>query len=367
MLNQNKPSCQRTRIRALKCLSVCFILLLLSISLPLRAGAALFYTGGIVIDTVSATIDITDRADITVEYELVNQGDSTESVTLTFSLTDATALIDGSELYNPVSFDPGQQRTLTFSYSLSLPDSDYQSVLFAPMLLLDDMASAQTTGKYAIKLILPEDIERITCSSMSCDDTTTQDGRLVLLWDKTDIYPSPLSIAWTKLDVDIAATKTVTPPSITAAGEVIYVHVTIANKGDKAVGNITIRDGFHPGTFEAVSPPDEFELTETEMSDPHLYWTKNIDTLEPEETVSFTYSVEVKALGLETRLDALVISVNGTPVGVSNDVILFSEIENRYVAQVSECEFPTTYVIIGVVVVAAIIASFYIIRSRRKA
>ena len=103
------------------------------------------------------------------------------------------------------------------------------------------------------------------------------------------------------------------------------------------------------------------------MSDPHLYWTKEVDNLEPGETMSFTYSVKVKALGFETRLDALVVSVNGIPVGVSNDVILFSELEERYGAQVSECEFPTVYVIIGVVVVAAIIASTFVIRSRRKA
>ena len=367
MLNQNKTSCQRTRIRALKWLFICFILVLLFTSLPLPAGAALFYTGGVTIDALSATIDVTDRADITVEYELVNQGDETETVDLTFSLTNATTLIDGSELSNPVAFDLGQKKKLTLSYYLSLPDAEYQSVLFAPMLLFDDMASAKTTGNYAIRLILPEGIERIIYSSMSYDDTAIQDGRLVLLWEKTDVYPSPLSIAWTTLDVDIAATKKAMPPSITTAGEVIEVEVTIENKSDKAVGNVTMRDGFYPGTFEAVSPLDEFELIQTEMSDPHLYWTKEVDNLEPGETMSFTYSVKVKALGFETRLNALVVSVNGIPVGVSNDVILFSELEERYATQVSECEFPTTYVIIGVVVVAAIIASTIIIRLRRKA
>lgn len=367
MLIRRKTSCQRLQIRALKWLFVSFILILLSVSLPLLAGAALFYTGGIAIDTLSATIDVTDRADITVEYELVNQGDDTESVTLTLSPADAIALIDGSELSNPVAFDPGQKRKLTLSYYLSLPDAEYQSMLFAPMLLFDDMASAETTGNYAIRLILPEGIERIIYSSMSYDDTATQDGRLVLLWEKTNIYPSPLSVAWTTLDVDITATKKAMPPSITTAGEVIEVEVTIENKSDKAVGNVTMRDGFYPGTFEAVSPLDEFELIQTEMSDPHLYWTKEVDNLEPGETMSFTYSVKVKALGFETRLDALVVSVNGIPVGVSNDVILFSELEERYGARDSECEFPTVYVIIGVVVVAAIIASTFVIRSRRKA
>jgi hypothetical protein len=365
MLTKNKSS--HKRLSTIKWLFVCSIPVLLFAYISIPASAALFYTGGIVIDTLSVTIDVTDRADVTLEYELANQGDDAESASLTVSPANATALIDGSELSNPVAFEPGQRRTLMFSYSLSLPDADYQSVLFAPMLLFDGMASAGTTGKYDIKLILPDGIERITYSNMSYDDTSTQDGRLVLLWEITDIYPTPFSVSWTTLDVDIAATKTVTPPGITTAGEVIEVEVTIENKGDNAVGNITITDSFYPGTFEAVSPLDEFELAQEEMSDPHLYWTKNIGSLEPGETVSYTYSVEVKALGLETRLDALVVSVNGIPVGVSNDVLLFSELEGRYQAQVSECEFPTMYVIIGVVVVAAIIASAFIIRSRRKA
>jgi hypothetical protein len=343
------------------------IAILLSLLLPLLAGAALFYTGEISIDSLSATIDVTTKADITVEYELVNHGDNSESVTLTFSPSNATSQIDGSALSNPVTFDKGQKRKLTLSYSVSLPTTAYQSILLSPMLLFDDMANSERIKSYNVKLILPQGINRITYSSTAYDDTSTQNGRLVFIWNKTDIYPSPLSIAWTTMDVNIAATKTATPNSITAAEEIIEVSVTVQNNGAAEAGNITLNDNFYPGAFEAIAPLDEFELSQPELSDPHLYWTKEIDSLAAGETKTYAYSVKVKALGLETRLEPVVVLVDGTPVSVSNDVILYSELEGKYgPQQPSESKFPTVYVVIGVVAVAAIITSAFVIRSRRK-
>lgn len=72
----------------------------------------------------------------------------------------------------------------------------------------------------------------------------------------------------------------------------------------------------------------------------------------------------VTNLGLETRLEPVVVSVNGMPVAVSNDVILYSELEGKYGAQLSK--FPIVYVIVPIVVVAAIIAFVLIIRARKK-
>jgi len=102
------------------------------------------------------------------------------------------------------------------------------------------------------------------------------------------------------------------------------------------------------------------------MGDPHFYWQEEIDSLKLGETKSYTYSVKVKTLSPETSLDSLVVLVNGIPVSVSNDVILFSELEERYKPKAPERAFPTKFVIIGVVVVAAIVASFFVIKSRRK-
>lgn len=356
-----------------ECFAIGSILILLLLSVTTPASAALFYTGGVSIDSLSATIDATSKAAITVEYHLVNHGDSTEAINLTFAPPDVTARINGNELSNPVDFRPGKKRKLSLSYSLDLSAAEFQRITFAPMVFFNDLASSRRLKSYDVRLTLPEGVKRITYSSMAYDDTASHNGRLVVLWKKKDLYPSPLFIAWSTLDVDIAAVKKATPSQLTAPGEIVQVEITIQNNGDKEVRDIILSDSFFPGTFEAVEPSDEFELVQPGMSDPHLYWKKEIDSLKPGETRNCTYSVRVKALALETRLGALVVLVNRIPVSVSNDIILYSELEERYKPTAPQREvpvtrgFPTRYVIIAAVVVAAIVASFFVIRWRKKA
>lgn len=342
-----------------------FVVLSLSFFIVAPASAAFFYTGGIHIDSLSATIDITSQAAVSVEYELVNHGDTEEIVNLSVFPPEATALIDGANLSNPVSFDAGQKRKLTLSYSMELPSGEFQRIQFAPMLFFDDMANSQRIKSYNVQLLLPEGIKRIISSSMPYDDSTIQDGRLIITWDKEDVYPSALNVSWTTLDVEIVTMKNATPSTITATGKIVEVEITVQNNGDKEVENITLTDNFFPSAFEAVEPLDEFELIEPEMSDPHLYWRKEIYSLKPGETKTYTYSVKVKTLGLEMRLDALSVLVNGIPVGVSNDIILYSELEEIYKPEATTHKFPTKYVIIGAAAAAGIVAGRLALRRRR--
>jgi hypothetical protein len=340
-------------------------MLCLSFLVVTPAQATLFYIGDVSVDSFSATIDVTDEAAVSVEYVLVNHGDSQEAINMTFSPPEATARIDENELANPVIFDPGETKTLSLSYSLDLQTTESQGIMLAPMLFFDGMSSSSRVDSYSIRLILPEGIKRITYSSLPYTDTADQDGRLVIIWEKSDFYPTPLAVSWTTLDVNIAAVKKVTPESVTSPGEVVEVEVTVQNKGDGEIRDITLIDSFFPGTFEPVEPMAEFNLVEAENSDPHLYWTKEIDSLGPGETAVYSYSVKVKALGLETRLDPLVVLINDTPVSVSNDIILHSELSKGYESGASE-GFPTRYVIIGVIIVAAIIVLVFFLRLRRK-
>ena len=148
------------------------------------------------------------------------------------------------------------------------------------------------------------------------------------------------------------------------------IEVTIQNKGEHDVSNISLVDSFFPGTFEAVEPLDEFELKESDMSDPHLFWTKQISSLKPGETKVYAYSVKIRNLGLETRLGALSVLVNGIPVGVSNDIILYSELgeETPKPEPSAKGKFATVYliIIIGAVALIRIIAGTLAIRRRRK-
>ncbi len=349
-----------------KWLFISLAMLCLSFLAVTPAEAELFYTGDVSIDSFSATIDVTDEAAVSAEYVLVNHGDSQEAINMTFSPPEATARIDENQLANPVIFAPGETKTLSLSYSLELQTTESQGIMFAPMLFFDEMANSNKADSYSVRLILPEGIKRITYSSLPYTDTADQDGRLLIIWEKSDFYPAPLAISWTTLDLNIAAVKKATPESVTSPGEVVEIEVTVQNKGTEEISDITLVDSFFPGTFEPVEPLSEFDLIEAENSDPRLYWKKEIDSLEPGETALYNYSVKVKVLGLETRLDPLVVLTNDTPVSVSNDVILHSELAERYEPEASK-GFPTFYVIIGAVIVAAIIAVVFLLKSRKKA
>jgi hypothetical protein len=338
-------------------------LLLLSVT---PAQALSFYTGNVSIQSLSATIDVTDRAAITVDYVLVNSEDSEEAIEMAFSPPDAVARIDESGLANPVIFNPGDARHLFLSYFLNLQDAESQGIMFSPMLFFNGMANSNRVGSYSVELILPESIERITWASLPYTGTAERDNRTAIIWEKSDFYPAPLAISWTTLDVNIAAAKSTVPQTVSAPGEVVQVEVTVQNKGSEKIEDIALVDSFFPGAFEAVDPLSEFSLIEKESSDPRLYWKKEGASLEPGETIVHCYSIRVKALGLETRLDPLVVLVNDTPVSVSNDVILHSALGERYEAE-AEGKFPTFYVVVGAVILVALISLLLLFRSRKKA
>jgi hypothetical protein len=330
------------------------------------ASAQLFYTGGVQIDSLSARLDVTTAATVSVEYKLVNHGTAAEALNLTVFPSDAQVTIGGANLTNPVAFEAGQTKELTLLYSIELPSGDFQRIQFAPMLFFNDMASAHRIKSYRVELVLPQGVDRLVSSSLAYDSSTIRDGRPVFTWAKDNIYPVTLDVCWTTLDVDIAAVKKATPSSLTSAGEIVQVEITIQNKGDSEVTDITLIDSFFPGAFQAVEPLDDFKLVQPEMSDPRLYWQKDIDRLEAGESRTYTYSVNVTALGLETRLDPVSVLVNGIPVAVSNDIVLYSELGGG-AGEGGPRGFPMLYFIIGAAVLVAIIVSVFVARSRKKA
>jgi len=343
---------------------------LLSLSLLLAAGAPAsaqpFYAGGVQIDSLSASLDVTTEARVSVEYKLVNRGTAAEALNLTVFPSDAQVTIGGANLTNPVAFEAGQTKELRLLYSIELSSGDFQRIQFAPMLFFNDMASAHRIKSYRVELVLPQGINRLVSSSLPYDSSTIRGERRVFTWAKENIYPVTLDVCWTTLDVDIAAVKKATPSSLTSAGEIVEVEITVQNKGHSEVRDIRLIDSFFPGAFQAVEPLDDFKLVQPEMSDPRLYWQKDIDRLEARESRTYTYSVNVTALGLETRLDPLSVLVNGIPVAVSNDIILYSELGGQ-AEEEGPRGFPILYVIIGAVVLVVIIVLVSIARPTKKA
>lgn len=344
---------------------ILFVCLLL-FAAPLPAGkvsAELFYTGNITIDSLSAEIDVNQNASVTVEYTLVNRGEEKEDVNLGFSPESALALLDGEGLSNPVSFAAGETKELSLSYSMEVGTENYRMIIFNAVLLFNNKSNSQTISSYRVKAVLPEGISGLVNSNKPYE-TTSEGGRVAVIWNESNVYSIPLSFSWNTLGIDLAATKEATPSTISSLDEVVSIKVTIQNNGDEEVRDIELSDDFFPTLFEAVEPLEEFNLVYPENSDPHLYWTKEVDSLQPGESRVYTYSIKVKVLSPETTLNPLTILVNGTPVAASNNIILHGEPEEPH--ELVERGFPTRYVIIGAIVVVAVIAAVLVIRSRKS-
>ena len=367
MFSFKKPGFNsRTRNVRGRDIIIIVVALWLSLYVVTPLNAALFYTGNIHIESLSAKIDVTSKAEVTVMSELENLGDSTEAVSLNVLPSEATALVDGVEILNPVSFEPGAERELTLSYSMELDPSELQRITFDPMLFFDDMASSHRINSYVVEMILPEGVSRIVSSNKPYNVSSVQNGRLVITWQQEDAYPSALNVTWTTLEVDITAVKEADPDTITAAGEIVEVQITIKNQGEQEVRNLKLIDSFFPGAFEAVEPLDDFELVEPETSDPHLYWIKEIGHLAPGETKGFHYSVKVKNLGLQTRLDSLIILVDEVPVATSNDLVLYNELTKGGEAERVGTGFSLKYVVIGSAVLAGVVGGTVYYKRRKR-
>ena len=82
--------------------------------------------------------------------------------------------------------------------------------------------------------------------------------------------------------------------------------------------------------------------------------------------IIITSSPIVKTLGLETRLDALSVLVNGIPVSVSNDIIPYSDIQGLYESETTTDILTTTYIIIIAAVAIVVIVGILALSTRKR-
>jgi len=85
------------------------------------------------------------------------------------------------------------------------------------------------------------------------------------------------------------------------------------------------------------------------------------------ETRVFSYSIEVRNLGLQTRLDPLTVLVNDTPVAASNELVLYDELTQDGEAAGVGLGFPWQYIVIGSAVAGAVGGIIGYRRRKRKA
>ena len=279
----------------------------------------LFYSGDVVTESLGVNIDIDDEeATVSAVYLLNNRGSETEEINLQYDSSPASLQIDGETLANPVVFNPGDRKSVTATFKLDITGEITKTLFLDPTLLFNGSPSSEPASSIMIKALLPEGVNGLAWASHEPDEESVESGRRLYTWTYYDLYPTPLTLKWSTLLVDLSLEKSASPLEITEPDQVINIEITLTNNGDTEVSDIQLVDQYSASLFAEIEPS-----TESATQENMLFWQKTIGSLSPGETVSLHYSVTYIASvtqDYEFDLTPTVVTVGGHLVSVSDKV-----------------------------------------------
>ncbi|UCG83586.1 MAG: hypothetical protein JSW38_01850 [Dehalococcoidia bacterium] len=279
----------------------------------------LFYSGDVVTESLGINIDIDDEeATVTAVYLLNNLGSETEEINLQCDYSTALFQIDGETLENPVVFNPGDRKSVTATFKLDITGETTRTLYLVPDLLFDGSPNSEPAAVIMIKALLPEGVNGLAWASHEPDEESLESGRKRYSWTYFDVYPTPLTLKWSTLGVDLSLEKSASPVEVTQPDQVISIEITLKNNGDMELVDIQLVDQYSASHFAEIEPS-----TESGTRENILFWQKTIDSLSPGETMSLHYSVTYIApitQDYELDLKPTVVTVGGNLVLVSNKV-----------------------------------------------
>ncbi len=287
-------------------------------SLQVALADDLFYSGDVVTESIGISIDIDEEATVNTVYLLRNRGSVEEEIDLQFTDPPLSLQVDGETLGNPVVFNPGERRSVNATFKLDSTGGTTKTLYLDPVLLFDGIPNAEPAGTLMIEALLPEGVSGLAWASHEPDEESLDGGRKLYSWKDTTVYPTPLTLKWSILGIDLSVDKSASPLEITEPGQVINIQITLTNNGDAALNDIRLVDQYVISAFAEIEPSVESGTKENT-----LFWQKHISTLGPGENTTVSYSIKyIAAIPQihEFDLKPTVITVEGHLISVSNTV-----------------------------------------------
>jgi hypothetical protein len=281
----------------------------------------------------------------------------------------STPLYIGNVLVrNPVPFRAGEQQSFVVRYREAIRDQEPKTFTLDPTLLFDGAFAPGTAGEYTVTLTLPPGVKTLLTSNKGYQSqSTTGEGRVQYVWRFEEDYGTALTVKWTSLRIDLVITKSISPQTITEQNRALRVEITVQNRGERNVDNLTLSDNFIPSDYEAIEPMSEFFSPDLNRSDPRVIWRKPLGILSPGETKRVTYSVRyIGNLSLYHMSDLPPTSAyqNGIVVGISNAVsVILNPVTAAGEQQPSSTVTPLP---IWMVVVALLVAGLFAFMRKKR-
>jgi hypothetical protein len=251
---------------------------------------ALFYEGPVVIDTISAEVELFNQAEVTIHYVLVNRGEEPETVELQYAGATIPLMEAEQELNNPVSFEPGEVREIQVQYEDVIDGTLLQSYSIDPTLTFNSLHNLARVNEFSARVALPPDIDRLLGSNQDyLEEEQLEGGRVAYIWQLFDLYPTPLSLRWTVIDANLRLEKTASIQTINEPNTEVEITILVENQGQETLEDLTLHDDYLPSDYEAVGEGDGLSLETYQESDARLVWEVSIARLGPGEILTYSY------------------------------------------------------------------------------
>ena len=331
-----------------------------------------FYDGPVQIDKITAEIQLDQAASSHLVYLLTNRSEQDQTVEITY-IDPLVPLFEGDQsLVNPLLFNPWEAKEIELNFQSELDVSLLYSFSLDPTLMFDGKRNAARVTEFIASIVMPEGIEQIVGSNKDYTRSVVDaKGRTTYTWEKYDSYPTPLSVKWSEVQLDVRFEKGVSPESITEPDQLLEVRIEIENLGDNRLEGLVLRDEYIPSDFEAVQEDEHLVLMAYELSDPRLIWQVDIPQLNPGESKIFSYNLRYVgdvALVHSFNVKPCMVFLDDKLVTTSNYVQMKKSVgvETQAPQQPTDRLYVLIILTIGATVLGLILIGAGIVLSRRR-
>ena len=153
---------------------------LLSLAL---ANAISFYEGNIVIKSLKADVEITDKANVILNYTLSGN----EKINLNFNNVPENAQIKiNSQTYaKNFDLDIKGEVSILVTYTADLGTETTKEFSLSPNIMFNNAVNANRINSYAVKIKMPAGVIELLSSSETPSSIETESGRKIFNWEKS--------------------------------------------------------------------------------------------------------------------------------------------------------------------------------------